>query len=848
MAALRLFRGAAVLHVFHVVPLQSGCPMVQHGGPTPTPCPPGAMGAVRAQCGLQGGGCCHPAVPLSAISGSCSIFTNRAQAFSLWGSAGFSGKEQEAAAEGGPGGVSCSVADSSKTMEAAVPPVSAPLCLVHNQDCKLSLNPAALAVLRSATQPVVVVAIVGLLSTGKSFLAKRMAQKCTGSPLSNAVQKQTKGIWMWCLPHPCKPGVTLVLLDTEGLGKSCDDDIHNDAWIFTLALLLSSTLVYNSMRTDSRTMLGSLCFLTDLKNYVRVRAQVDGTEPADEFARVFPDFVWVVRDFRLQEGDRPISADEYLDQILRPQLRFTLLNYQGNKQVQQCLRSFFPHHKMFMLERPAADRDLAQLELLREDQLQPRFRQQEEAFCQHIWKEAPVKMLLNSSPVTGRMLACLVETYMAAISAGSVPCVESVHTAVTEAENIAAVEAAVAEYRRGMKQNLVLPTASFSALMAVHQDWKKRAITLFLSQVVDKTEQHHQALLMDKLEVAKEEFCRRNEEASEQRCWAVLRELWLDMELRMQRGDYVAPGETRLFLKDLKRMQEEYKRRPDKGVKAEAVLEKFLRVKGLEMTEMWLDRVDQQCKAVLAEARAATQAVVKQLEEHQQQQVVEMSKMWMAKEMVELKVCFLEKQQKEMLAEVTAAKKVVEKQLEEQQQQQQQVMMAEVTAVKKAMEKQLEEQQQQQQQQKVMLAEVTAAKKAVEKQLEEQQQQVTLAKLTAGREAAEAQLEEQQQQVMLAEVTAVMKAMEKQLEERWQQWAQQLQEEQSLVLSQRLEELEVRLQEGHGREAAALQQVELMQEEEQTVPSWRSTLLKVLDKVVVPILIRVVNSMVNNAA
>lgn len=61
------------------------------------------------------------------------------------------------------------------------------------------------------------------------------------------------------------------------------------------------------------------------------------------------------------------------------------------------------------------------------------------------------------------------------------------------------------------------------------------------------------------------------------------------------------------------------------------------------------------------------------------------------------------------------------------------------------------------------------------------------------------------------------------------------------------QELEVRLQEG-GAEAAALQQVELMQEEEQAVPSWRSTLLKVLDKVVVPILIRVVNSVVNNAA
>lgn len=275
---------------------------------------------------------------------------------------------------------------------------------------------------------------------------------------------------------------------------------------------------------------------------------------------------------------------------------------------------------------------------------------------------------------------------------------------------------------------------------------------------------------MDKLEAAKEEFCRRNEEASEQRCCAVLRELWGDTELRMKRGDYVVPGGRRLFQEDLKRVLEEYERRPDKGVKAEAVLKEFLRVKGLEMMEMWLDWVDQQCKAVPAEVAAATQTVEKQLEkqleEHRQQQRAELTKMRMVKEKVEQRICILEKQQEAMLAEVAAIKKMVEKQQE-------------------------------------------------------------------------------QQQVALAEVTALQEAAEAQLEERWQRWAQQLQEEQNLVLSQRLQELEARLQEGRGCEAAALQQ---MQEEDQTVPSWRSTLLKFLDKVVVPILIRLVNSVVNNAA
>lgn len=38
-----------------------------------------------------------------------------------------------------------------------------------------------------------------------------------GFSLGSTVQSHTKGIWMWCVPHPKKAGQTLVLLDTEGL-------------------------------------------------------------------------------------------------------------------------------------------------------------------------------------------------------------------------------------------------------------------------------------------------------------------------------------------------------------------------------------------------------------------------------------------------------------------------------------------------------------------------------------------------------------------------------------------------------------------------------------------------------
>ena len=39
-----------------------------------------------------------------------------------------------------------------------------------------------------------------------------------GFRLGSTVRSETKGIWMWCVPHPSKENHILVLLDTEGLG------------------------------------------------------------------------------------------------------------------------------------------------------------------------------------------------------------------------------------------------------------------------------------------------------------------------------------------------------------------------------------------------------------------------------------------------------------------------------------------------------------------------------------------------------------------------------------------------------------------------------------------------------
>ncbi|KAL0201263.1 hypothetical protein M9458_004450, partial [Cirrhinus mrigala] len=95
----------------------------------------------------------------------------------------------------------------------------APVCLIENdENGKLHVRKEAKDILDGISEPVVVVSVVGLYRTGKSYLMNRLGGQQSGFALGNTVESKTKGIWMWCVPHPNKEGHTLVLLDTEGLG------------------------------------------------------------------------------------------------------------------------------------------------------------------------------------------------------------------------------------------------------------------------------------------------------------------------------------------------------------------------------------------------------------------------------------------------------------------------------------------------------------------------------------------------------------------------------------------------------------------------------------------------------
>ncbi|XP_037364053.2 guanylate-binding protein 6-like, partial [Talpa occidentalis] len=289
--------------------------------------------------------------------------------------------------------------------------MTAPICLVENEKQQLRVNREALRILEKISEPVVVVAIAGLYRTGKSYLMNRLAGQNCGFPLGSTVQSETKGIWMWCVPHPSKPKHTLVLLDTEGLGDVEKGDPKNDSWIFTLAVLLSSMFVYNSIGTINHHALEQLHYVTELADLIRTKSSPSSDEKNDsaEFVSFFPDFVWAVRDFTLElELDgHPITEDEYLENALKL-IKGEIPKMQNSNLPRECIRKFFPKRKCFVFDRPTSDKKLLHhLEKVLENQLDLNFQEQSRKFCSYIFTHAEAKTLRQGITVTGNGLGTL---------------------------------------------------------------------------------------------------------------------------------------------------------------------------------------------------------------------------------------------------------------------------------------------------------------------------------------------------------------------------------------------------------------------------------------------------------
>lgn len=341
-----------------------------------------------------------------------------------------------------------------------------------DETSEYAVDPEAVALLETIEAPLAIVAIAGLWRTGKSYILNHFSgaaeKRDGGFQVGATVNACTKGLWLWGTPVKLEDGLTVLFVDTEGLGSTSRTQTE-DSQIFSLALLLSSMFVWNSRGVIDGNALEDFALVVNLTKHIHVRSNAagkavggaapekkarfvassggGGSHELDGLAEHFPSFMWIVRDFtlRLEDGGRKINDRQYLENALKPQQSFTSEAASRN-QIRTLLSSFFRERDCVTLVRPAEDEaTLRNLKNVPLAELRPEFQQGLATLKSKLYAALRPKAL-NGRAVTGAMLATLAQTYVDALNSGGVPTISTAWDRVLQSQAAEAVAKALAAY------------------------------------------------------------------------------------------------------------------------------------------------------------------------------------------------------------------------------------------------------------------------------------------------------------------------------------------------------------------------------------------------------------------
>ncbi|KAL9979036.1 hypothetical protein ACROYT_G016628 [Oculina patagonica] len=370
------------------------------------------------------------------------------------------------------------------------------------------------------------------------------------------------GIWMWVVPEKYTDDhgreFTVVLLDSEGTDAVGAEGM-NDHAIFTLSVLLSSVLIYNSVGVPTRTDLEGLDHIIKISQ----RIQVIAGQPLDDenSRKVFPSFVWLLRDVVLSLPKGVENLKKYFLEkkcevlYCGHRMKIKRLNslFVSNRfskpsdksqKVDNNILKFFPDFDAFPLSPPSSVAEVIQnlTEEGRQGEINSSFLKGVEDFKQMLHtKLSPKRSFGGQGVVTGEALATLVEEYIKAVnSPGAVPVVQSAWDVFTKTKCTQALNDAKAVYEGGMKEfreRIRLPCDD-RKIRSSHEDHLLEALTFFESET-EETSVTARWLYMEELgNFADEEesaLLRENNNLTEEQCsdlMKTLRVVWLEPVLR----------------------------------------------------------------------------------------------------------------------------------------------------------------------------------------------------------------------------------------------------------------------------------------------------------------------------
>ncbi len=330
----------------------------------------------------------------------------------------------------------------------------------------------AVEFLESLPSPLGIMAMVGPYRTGKSTLLNRCILQEQVFTVGSTIRACTKGILLVkkVLDGPImengKP-LPVIVIDTEGLGSMDATNTH-DTRIFSMALLLSSLFIYNSVGAIDENALSNLSLVTNICKLLRLDKSED-EEPeltpsaastratvlqnAEDLGRqAFPPLLWLVRDFTLQLVDAAgstISPHQYLEQSLGP-LDVHAGGISGNLQekndIRACIRNCFPLRHCITMVRPVNDEtQLQQMSQGINVRVRQLFEEQMQYVRAFVFTNVKPKKVMDI-PTTGKGIVAYAKTLVQSINNGSHPVIRDAWTMITDTQCRDAHDSAKAKY------------------------------------------------------------------------------------------------------------------------------------------------------------------------------------------------------------------------------------------------------------------------------------------------------------------------------------------------------------------------------------------------------------------
>ncbi|KAL4464604.1 hypothetical protein ABPG72_019060 [Tetrahymena utriculariae] len=315
-----------------------------------------------------------------------------------------------------------------------------------NQD-KFFLNQEALSIIKLYDDPISFVSVAGKYRTGKSFILNKLLNiKGKGFKVDASTQSCTQGIWMWTKPVP-QDNKQIFFIDTEG-NKSVEGNKKHDAKIFSLALLISSLFVYNSVGAIDDKSIQELQLTTQISRSIQVTNDVSQNDKL--ISQYTPKFIWLLRDFVLEVVDsngQQVSPNQYLHNCLTDQ---TSIQKQSpiSKRVREALLQFFRQRECYTMVRPAtSEEDLKNLDNLPLERLRPQFQRELNALRTKIFQMADPKMM-EGNILKSAIFVELIKKYVDQINEkDGVPDIKSAWDNILEGEAQVSYEKAIQAYQ-----------------------------------------------------------------------------------------------------------------------------------------------------------------------------------------------------------------------------------------------------------------------------------------------------------------------------------------------------------------------------------------------------------------